>query len=333
MRVAGIVREAVRSNGLFARATCRLELQLSRLLSRRLLAALERRKDELLAVGARGYRRSVHEIGFTPQALEYVESCSRPHAEVVVAKIDQDGFFRSATPLFEGAPVAPDAQFMAREKFEMFLVVHNGIVGVRKCYGSRRHAFITELVCLTRLGEAGCNVPAVMAIDFRELTITMSYIHGDVLRERLARCGARLRDRDWATAERLSPEERESRRHRRIEEGWKHLVEAVDAEFLAKLRSQMARIHAAGVAVIDVKYGNIMVEHSSGEPYLIDFEYSRYSPWGLGRTRITAYQEHDNRELMRLFMPLAHGRKCGIDAAACIDGNLAAAGIRRRRRG
>jgi SAM-dependent methyltransferase len=38
----------------------------------------------------------------------------------------------------------------------------------------------------------------------------------------------------------------------------------------------LKRAHKAGVLVCDVKYGNIVIERESGEPYLIDFDRSRY---------------------------------------------------------
>ena len=44
--------------------------------------------------------------------------------------------------------------------------------------------------------------------------------------------------------------------------------------FIDKLFDQVRKIHAAGFRINDVKYGNVIIEKTTGNPYLIDFESS-----------------------------------------------------------
>ncbi len=81
-----------------------------------------------------------------------------------------------------------------------------------------------------------------------------------------------LRDRDVA----LHPEYRglsaKDLRLKRIQAGRKVLSDVVTDEFLGMLYRALKKMHAAGVTIMDVKYGNVVIEEGSAEPRLIDFD-------------------------------------------------------------
>lgn len=60
-------------------------------------------------------------------------------------------------------------------------------MGVKKHYNGNRLSFVNEINALYNLRLSGCNVPAIMDIDFNNLTLTFSYILGTVVREVLAK--------------------------------------------------------------------------------------------------------------------------------------------------
>jgi hypothetical protein len=51
------------------------------------------------------------------------------------------------------------------------------------------------------------------------------------------------------------------------------------ATFRAELWHQVSRAHAAGIALSDLKFGNIILDAEDNQPWLIDFELSRCFVW------------------------------------------------------
>ena len=175
----------------------------------------------------------------------------------------------------------------------MDLVTIDGFVGIRKNYwdpmtirlptyrerdmqdsGNYKILFLHEIEALHVLTGAGCNVPAIMDVDFKNFSLTFSYIPGKYQGEELASSGAMVRDRDVdgnVQFNQLSPG---ARNLKRIEEGRKYIRHSVNEEFIDTLFDQMRKIHAAGFRINDVKYGNVIIEKKTGNPYLIDFESS-----------------------------------------------------------
>lgn len=234
----------------------------------------ESRKEELIRAGGNGYKLPVGELGLASDELERLEASMKSSGEVEIAEIDQDGFFLSRFGPIEGAPCVSEDRFMRRKKFTLKPVAFNGTAGVKKDYKGCRLSFLNELEALHELGLASCNVPSILDVDFENLTLTISFIPGPVLREELVAKGALLRDRDVdgnPDFARLAPEQR---RLKRIEEGKRVLHEVVDHRFTDMLFGQMKKIHSAGFIVNDVKYGNVIIERKTGEPYLVDFELS-----------------------------------------------------------
>ncbi len=202
--------------------------------------------------------------------------------EIVIADIDQDGFLCSRIGGLHDVPTVTRQRFAPRVRFDLSVVDVRGGLGVKKHFKRDVVAFLAEFEAGRDLHAAGCRVPAILDVDFEALTITSEFIPGHVVREELARRGAILRDRDVAVDPAYRGLTPTQRRARRVEQGRAVLGRVVDTETVERLFSEIKKIHEAGYVLHDVKFGNVILEAESGEPYVIDFERARRYP-ELGR--------------------------------------------------
>jgi serine/threonine protein kinase len=210
--------------------------------------------------------------------VDRLRKSARDTDEIVVADIDQDGFLCSRVGPLNDVPTVERHRFVPRNRFDLTVVDVGGGLAVKKRFRGDIVAFLAELEAGCDLHAAGCRIPAILDVDFEELTITFEYIPGGVLREELARRGAILRDRDLSAdpAHRGSTEAQ--RRSKRIEEGTAVLDRVLDADTVERLFSEVRKMHRAGYVLHDVKFGNVILEAPSGEPYIIDFDRARTYP-------------------------------------------------------
>jgi SAM-dependent methyltransferase len=232
-------------------------------------------KQELLKAGAAGYILIVERLGLQEERLETLKEELEESREVVIADIDQDGLLLSRYGSIPGAVATAPESFMERKRLALEVVATGDKIGVKKYYRGDKACFLNELECLHTLAGR-CNTPAILGVDFANLTLTFSYIPGVELREELSRRGARLLNRDVDGNPDFMHLTREDRRLKCIEEGKRVLYRCVDPAQVDDIFTEMKRAHKAGVCICDVKYGNIIIERDSGEPYLIDFDRSRY---------------------------------------------------------
>jgi len=275
------------------------------------------RKSELIANRNRAIR--VEELGLNEDNVKLVKEKLEKTREVVIANIDQDGFYLSRFGPIDGVPCISQENFLPRKRLPIDLVAVDGLVGIKKNYrgqtadvsaGSSKQRkarlqnykllFLREIEALHFLTKAGCFVPALMDVDFNNFSLTFSYIPGKVLREELASSGAMLRDRDVDENIQFNQLSPEARNLKRIEEGRKYLRQKVNEEFIDTLFDQVRKIHAAGFRINDVKYGNIIIEKKTGNPYLIDFESSENLD-GLGQHLSGLLFDDDIRKFNLLF--------------------------------
>jgi serine/threonine protein kinase len=257
------------------------------------------RRDEVLATGRQGYRRPPAALGILWQDLGAPHQELDHHSDLVIADIDQDGFLLSRVGDLRGAPTVAPERFLPRRRFDLQVVVRDGVLAVRKDFKGDRGAFVRELTALHELAQAGCNVPAVLDFDVDGLVLTVSYVVGAVLREELARRGALLRDRDVRHRGLLGPTSR-LREHQRIARGRELLDTAVGPDFAARYFAQLRKVHAAGYVLHDIKYGNVVIEQDSGAPYLIDFDAARTYP-SVGYLTRRFLRDQDYRKFNRHF--------------------------------
>jgi SAM-dependent methyltransferase len=213
-----------------------------------------------------------------PDVLNRLRTALGGVGEIVLADIDQDGFLCSRVGALQGVPTVSPDRFARRTRFDLTVVDIHGVLGVKKYFKGDVEAFIAELTAGQELRRAGCRVPAILDADFRELTITFEYVPGHVLREELARQGAALRDRDVAIDPSYRGLSMRKRRARSIEEGKAVLGRVLDSDAVERVFGELKKIHAAGYVLHDVKFGNVILEGSSGEPYFIDFDRARAYP-------------------------------------------------------
>jgi len=236
------------------------------------LAYWNSRKSEIISRSTNVM--DIAELGLNENGQNLLKEQLKATNQVVIAKIDQDGFFLSLFGQIEGIPCVDEAYFIPRLRSCLNLVTVDRKVGVKKDYKGRVISFIREIEALHALRKAGCNVPSILDVDFENCSLTISYIPGTVLREQLALRGATLRDRDVDENPHFIPLSPEARALKKIKEGKRYLREVVSQDFIEKLFDQVVKIHSAGFIIRDIKYGNVIVEKKTGNPYLIDFESS-----------------------------------------------------------
>jgi serine/threonine protein kinase len=240
------------------------------------LAQLNSRREGVLAV-TKVTAPGTHTLVDSDRLDRLRRSAGVPR-EIVLADIDQDGFLRSRVGALQEVPTVPPDRFAPRVRFDLTVVDLDGVLGVKKHFKGDVQAFLAELTAGHDLRMAGCRVPAILEVDFQEVTITFEYVPGPVLREELAQHGAILRDRDVAihpSYRRLSPRKQ---RAKRIEEGKAALGRVLEADVVELLFAELRKIHAAGYVLHDIKFGNVILESPSGEPYFIDFDRARSYP-------------------------------------------------------
>lgn len=257
-------------------------------------------KEELLRLGKRGYRIKIEDLVLNQEKLELLKKVQQRSHEVVIAEIDEDGFLLSHFGLIRNALTVSEKQFLVRKHHNLKLVAINGYVGVKKDYKGEKLSFVNEIKALHSLGLAGCNVSAIMDVDFDNLTLTFSYILGPILREELAKRGAVLRDRDVDDNPDFVRLNREERRLKRIQEGKRVLYNVINLQSVESLFTELNKIHASGFILRDIKYGNMVIEKKSGKLYLIDFEGVRHYP-NLGKNSFRILRDRDIEKFNLLF--------------------------------
>lgn len=230
------------------------------------------RKEEVLKVGKRGSLLHIDDLGLEEEELGKLKGLLRFQPEVVVADIDQDGFLMSHFGPIEGVPTVSKDKFLTRKRFVLQVVAITDKVMLRKQYKCNRLSFINELSVLHHLTLAGCNVPAIVGVDFDNLIITMSFIAGCTLQEMLAQHGAMVRDKDIHSDPHLMSLSSKQRVRFYFEEGKRLLASVADSAFIDDLYSQLKQVHQAGIELYDIKYGNVMIERTTSKPFLVDFD-------------------------------------------------------------
>jgi len=262
----------------------KLETRLDRLIQQRILVPLCRPRWHKKYVGLIEAREPHRRTGLERLQLNKgqfseIERQLCDTGEVQIATIDRDGLFLSHIGPLRVVPETSEEAFLAREPNYLSMVYTHEGVTIKKSYRPNADRFLKELKVLSALNAAGCNVPELIAADFEQLTLTMSFVRGCVLREEMAQQGALLRDKDISRARSFQVCGKEANQHR-INEGKRFLYKVVDSKFVQQLRAQLGKLHEAGVIWGDVKWGNVVIEKTSGEPYLLDFELAHYYPSG-----------------------------------------------------
>ena len=191
-----------------------------------------------------------------------------PGNEPVEAQFDRDGYALRDGGSLAHHPTTSPGEFVPTER-EVTLVDIDGRLAVRKRFAERGR-FAREVVALCRLDERPFT-PDLVGVDREKLTIWTEYIDGPTLRLLLAERGARTLERSFADGPGQPPLGSRERRDAMEASGREHMKECVDGQFVEAAFADLQAMHRAGLAWCDVKYGNILVHASTGEPRFVDF--------------------------------------------------------------
>jgi serine/threonine protein kinase len=243
--------------------------------ARRELHFLRAKKKDLVKFRESGPRTFIEEIGVKKEGNETLYADIKNSAEYILGEFDQDGYILPNQVSLDTIPTIRKEHFLPRKKFKIFLISRYGILGVKKNYNGNIFKFINELKAYARFLDEDINVPSILDIDYDRLTITFSYIRGPTVRESLYNVGAVILDRDVKAHPESYKKPDKNRWQIQTENKPATLYSIIDAQFSEKLCQEVKKIHDCDIYINDVKYGNIIIESSSKEPYFIDFETSR----------------------------------------------------------
>lgn len=233
-------------------------------------------QNQILESCSKEYSIGLKELGLDPEAVATIEQEYQNSKEVVIADIDQTGLWFSHYGTIKGVPQIQQSGFRERRRFNIQAVSLDGKIGIKKDFNGNAFAFVNELRALHLLAKEGCNVPAVMAIDFDKLTLTISYIKGDPLDDLIAKTEAETIYKDTEKGGNLVTLVSGQRRSRNIQQGSISLEGILDKTRIDELLAQLKKIHHSKIILKDIKYGNVMIERNTGKGFWIDFDYTRY---------------------------------------------------------
>lgn len=220
--------------------------------------------------------------------LAEIPSVSRLGAgDRVIADVDQDGFLFARDPA-DVALFNRRAEMLPRKRYELHVVLRDGVLCLRKRFTpsayrlGRSQAFWSVLglpfyvsaAAALRLSGVACAGTA-RAIDVRTRTIHWELVHGEDLRHWLGNAAQVVHDLDLRRDPSLWRLDSDSLDRREIE-----MFEAAGGRvFSPRVRREVKAMNAAGVAVLDVKLGNILVGAKTGALYWVDFERAYLASW------------------------------------------------------
>lgn len=220
-------------------------------------------------------RETLTALGLEASAVERIMAAADAGAEVALAEFDQENRLVSEVgpiPYFASTLIAR-AEFIPRLRHKLELVVAHGVVAVRKAYNNPV-SIQNEALSLAAIAHLP-GVPRIVALDWRTRVMYQSFLLGDNLGSLMVEKGAsvllqhrlatdRPRPGTWTKAS-VQGEPRAG--------ALRALAESAPACAITELAQLLERIHEAGVALGDIKYGNVLVR--GGHPVLCDFDWSR----------------------------------------------------------
>ncbi len=237
--------------------------------------------------------QTLAEMGLQPEVIRRVQQQAASVKELLIAEFDQNNRVVSeigSIPLYAKALITRE-EFRRRSRNRMQIVVTSGLVAIRKQY-SIPGRFINEVLCLDALQEIQ-GVPKIVRVLPRDRVMYQSFIAGRNLGSLLAKRGASVSiqfragssypgNGNWSSSEEPTGERALLLRG---------LSEAAGERFIPALGRLILSIHAAGVALMDIKHGNVLIR--DGTPYLCDFDLARRFSRNSVRFMLVRVQERD----------------------------------------
>jgi tRNA A-37 threonylcarbamoyl transferase component Bud32 len=252
------------------------------------------RGKDLTSCYRNGYLSNISDLNLDNLTVIKIRSMIEKKEEIILADIDQDGFFLSRIGKIPGLPCIKKKDFQKRKRLQVQLVIYKGLPGIKKHFKENILGFFKELTALYHLGKLGCNVPALLNANLNNKSIICSFIPGLIVREALAKHGALLRDRDVDSKNNMfSQTEKNQMWLYRIKQGLAYIEDALSKEFCHQVVKEINKIHLGGFVLNDIKYGNIIIEKKTKKPFFIDFEYADYFP-GVKKSAMRLLSENDD---------------------------------------
>jgi serine/threonine protein kinase len=180
--------------------------------------------------------------------------------------IDQDGLIHVPLEyqrLFNPNDIYTSGEFMYRIRHKINILYSKNAVLVEKNFKNDSFHFYNEVSILYELKDCDC-VSTICFVDFKNHKIAIKYIDGFVLREKLAKLGAKIRDVD-----KLISDKKEVHKYVDLATAFNQIT---NIEILNKIKESVDQIHRKKILIRDIKYGNIIIKNE--RPYLFDFDES-----------------------------------------------------------
>ena len=257
-----------------------------RLATRRLAKMLAGKPRSL--AGLSSAEATLREMGISHDHVPKVLALAADR-EFVVAEFDQNNRVLSHVghiPLYADAIISAD-QFRKRSRNRMQIVIRSGVVAIRKHYSIYRR-FANELIALDSL-DAVPTVPKIISVDLQSRVLHQSYIPGKNLGSLMSAQGATvsIQYRVGKAYSRLGASPVSEERTLLLSA----LQASVGREFIETLERLFVDIHRKGVALRDIKHGNVLIH--DGQPYWCDFDLSHRFTGNSLRFLLTRDRERD----------------------------------------
>lgn len=209
-------------------------------------------------------------LGVTSETIDEILSRHKEEKEVLIAEIDQQNRMLScigSSLSFTSSSVDQDG-FEKRQHHKIELVMISGVLAIKKSYCNYDY-FTNELLALDALSSLAI-VPQLVAVNRKKLVIYQTFLRGINLGSILAEHGVTIDDQfrftypgigNWSEAAGESP------KRSQIMKCLQGILKPSQVECISDL---LTTIHRAGIAVKDVKYGNIIV--GDNKIYMCDFD-------------------------------------------------------------
>ncbi len=257
-----------------------------RLATRRLARMLAGKPRSL--TGLSSAEATLSEMGISHDHVAKVLALAADR-EFVVAEFDQNNRVLSHVghiPLYADANISTD-QFRKRSRNRMQIVIRSGVVAIRKQYSIYRR-FANELIALDSL-DAVPAVPKIISVDLQSRVLHQSYVPGKNLGSLMAERGATvsIQFRVGKAYSRLGASQVSGERSLLL----RALQASVDRGFIETLERLFVDIHQEGVALRDIKHGNVLIY--DGQPFWCDFDLSHRFAGNSLRFLLTRDRERD----------------------------------------
>lgn len=215
-------------------------------------------------------RTDLLKLGVEPEAVDEILSRHKEEKEVLIAEIDQQNRMLShiESGLSSASSSVDQENFEKRRHHKIELVVMSGILAIKKTYCNYGY-FSNELLALNALGSLPI-VPKLVAVSRNDLVIYQTFLRGQNLGSILDEHGITIDDQFHFTYPGIgnwSEDAGESRQRSRIMTCLQGIMSSSQIECISNL---LTTIHRTGIAVKDVKYGNIII--GENEIYMCDFD-------------------------------------------------------------